>query len=102
MFNSIKKYSTDVATMRALWYSRNGAARDVFELGNLPRPVPGEGEVRVKVCCSGVNPSDVKACRGRRLSYPHVVPHSDGSGYLFFSIASCGAGSLMRTSGSLI
>ncbi|PPJ40528.1 NADPH:quinone reductase, partial [Pseudoxanthomonas sp. KAs_5_3] len=51
--------------MRAAWYSKNGDARDVLVVGELPVPTPGPGEVRVKVAASGVNPSDVKA-RGAR------------------------------------
>lgn len=66
--------------MRAAWYSRNGEARDVLTVGDLPTPNPGPGEVRVKLAVSGVNPSDVKSRHGRPLSGAFVVPHSDGAG----------------------
>jgi NADPH2:quinone reductase len=68
--------------MRAAWYEKNGAARDVLAVGEAETPRPGPGEVRVKLKTSGVNPSDVKAREGRtrKLAYPRVTPHSDGAG----------------------
>ena len=66
--------------MRAAWYTRNGAARDVLVVGELPTPAPGPGEVRVRLRTSGVNPSDVKSRLGRPLGADRVVPHSDGAG----------------------
>ncbi len=66
--------------MKAAWYERNGAARDVLIIGELPKPQPGPGEVLVRVLVSGINPSDVKGRRGRPLPGPRVVPHSDGAG----------------------
>lgn len=66
--------------MRAAWYERNGTARDVLTVGTLPDPIPGPGEVRVRIEASGVNPSDVKSRAGRPLAGARVVPHSDGAG----------------------
>jgi NADPH2:quinone reductase len=67
--------------MRAAWYSKNGAAKDVLEVGELATPEPGPGEVRVKMAVSGVNPSDVKSRAGSRpVTSGFVVPHSDGAG----------------------
>lgn len=66
--------------MRAAWYTRNGEARDVLSVGEMPAPEPGPGEVRVRLHCSGVNPSDVKSRRGRPLAGERVIPHSDGAG----------------------
>jgi NADPH2:quinone reductase len=68
--------------MRAAYYEKNGAARDVLHLGDVETPEPGPGEVRVKLKTSGVNPSDVKAREGRtrKIGYPRVIPHSDGAG----------------------
>jgi NADPH2:quinone reductase len=68
--------------MRAAYYEKNGAARDVLRVAEVDTPRPGPGEVRVKLKTSGVNPSDVKAREGRtrKLSYPRVIPHSDGAG----------------------
>ena len=46
--------------MKAAWYDRSGAARDVLQVGELPDPQAGPGEVRVRIAASGINPSDVK------------------------------------------
>jgi NADPH2:quinone reductase len=68
--------------MKAAWYERNGAARDVLTVGEMDTPVPGPGEVRVKIATSGVNPSDVKGRQGRPRSFPRIIPHSDGAGVI--------------------
>lgn len=70
--------------MRAAFYERNGAARDVLHVADVDTPAPGHGEVRVKLKTSGVNPSDVKAREGRtrKIAYPRVIPHSDGAGVI--------------------
>lgn len=68
--------------MRAAYYEKNGAARDVLAVAEVDTPLPGPGEVRVRLKTSGVNPSDVKAREGRtrKIGYPRVIPHSDGAG----------------------
>ena len=66
--------------MKAAWYERNGTAREVLTVGTLPDPMPGPGEVRVRIEASGVNPSDVKSRAGRPLAGPRIIPHSDGAG----------------------
>ena len=68
--------------MKAAWYRRNGAAKDVLEIGELETPVPGPGEVRVKLSTSGVNPSDVKSRASRPVNDPLIIPHSDGAGVI--------------------
>jgi len=71
--------------MRAVFYERTGPASDVLHLEEIATPIPGPGEVRVKVSWSGVNPADVKARAGLRtktLPFPRIVPHSDGSGVI--------------------
>lgn len=68
--------------MKAAWYERNGGARDVLVVGELPTPEPGPGEVRVRLKTSGVNPSDVKSRRARPLAWERIVPHSDGAGII--------------------
>lgn len=68
--------------MRAAWYSKNGEAREVLVVGELPTPVPAAGEVRIRIAVSGVNPSDVKARRTRPLGNERIVPHSDGAGVI--------------------
>ena len=77
--------------MRAAFYEKSGAARDVLRVEELPTPTPGPGEVRVRLAWSGVNPSDVKSramASGRPLAFPRIVPHSDGAG----TIDAVGAG----------
>jgi NADPH2:quinone reductase len=68
--------------MRAVVYSHTGEA-DVLHLVERPVPVPGAGEVRVRVSVSGVNPTDWKARRGGEAGEPvdpAVVPNQDGAG----------------------
>jgi NADPH2:quinone reductase len=63
------------------WYERHGAAREVLQVGEQPDPLPGKGEVRVRLRASGVNPSDIKARGGSRpVIPPRVIPNSDGAG----------------------
>lgn len=69
--------------MQAVWYERNGPAREVLQFGEMPDPEPGPGEVRVRIHASGVNPSDWKTRSGTRpMVAPRVVPHSDGAGVI--------------------
>ena len=67
--------------MLAAWYENSGAARAVLQYGEQPDPLPGKGEVRVRLRASAVNPSDVKARGGSRpVIPPRVIPNSDGAG----------------------
>jgi NADPH2:quinone reductase len=68
--------------MQAVYYERNGTARDVLKVGETETPQAGAGEVRVKLAASGVNPSDVKSRQGatRKIAWPRLIPHSDGAG----------------------
>ena len=68
--------------MRAAWYSKNGEARDVLVVGELPTPAPAAGEVRVRLATSGVNPSDMRFRKFRPITGERVVPHSDGAGII--------------------
>ena len=71
--------------MQAAFYERTGAAKEVLHIDEVPTPVPGLGEIRVKVAWSGVNPSDVKSRAGARtksLPFPRIIPHSDGAGII--------------------
>ncbi len=69
--------------MKAVWYERNGAA-DVLQVGDMPDPEPGPGEVRVRVVSSGINPSDWKRRQGtvRPIEFPRVIPRQDGAGVI--------------------
>ncbi|KAA9111564.1 NADPH:quinone reductase [Microbacterium rhizomatis] len=64
--------------MRAIVYSRAGDS-SVLSLADQDLPVPGPGEVRVKVAVSGVNPTDWKA-RESGAAFAEVVPNQDGAG----------------------
>jgi NADPH2:quinone reductase len=68
--------------MKAVWYERTGAAPDVLTFGDMPTPVAGPGEVRIRLEASGVNPADVGRRAGsyRALEFPRVIPNSDGAG----------------------
>jgi len=69
--------------MRAAWYERNGPAHEVLQFGDLPDPIPGPGEVRVRLHASGLNPSDAKGRSGNRaMASPLVIPGSDGAGVI--------------------
>ena len=71
--------------MLTAWYDRQGLAGEVLQVGDLPDPQPGPGEVRVRVHLSGVNPGDTKKRRGwlgSSMSFPRVIPHSDGAGVI--------------------
>jgi NADPH2:quinone reductase len=71
--------------MYAAWFDSFGSAKDVLQLGEIPSPVAGPGEVLVRVHTSAVNPSDVKKRAG---SFPSlldeglVIPNSDGAGII--------------------
>jgi NADPH:quinone reductase len=69
--------------MRAAWYEKQGPARDVLVVGDMPDPEPQAGEVRIRVEASGVNPGDTKKREDAfklGMPYPRVIPHSDGAG----------------------
>lgn len=69
--------------MKAAWYEKQGPAREVLTLGEMPDPRPGTGEVRIRITASGVNPGDVKKRQDAfayGMPYPRVIPHSDGAG----------------------
>ncbi len=69
--------------MRAAWYEKPGPAHDVLVVGEMPDPLPGTGEVRIRVAASGINPGDTKKrgdVFGLGLAFPRIIPHSDGAG----------------------
>jgi NADPH:quinone reductase len=71
--------------MKAAWYEKQGAARDVLVVGEMETPQPGAGEVRIRIAASGINPGDVKKRQdsfGLGMPYPRVIPHSDGAGVI--------------------
>jgi NADPH2:quinone reductase len=46
--------------MKATWYEHQGPARDVLVVGEMDVPMPGEGEVRIRIEASGISSGDVK------------------------------------------
>jgi NADPH:quinone reductase len=69
--------------MRAAWYEKQGPARDVLMVGEVPDPRPAAGEVRIRIAASGINPGDIRKREdsfGYGMPYPRVIPHSDGAG----------------------
>lgn len=69
--------------MKAAWYEKQGPARDVLVVGEMPQPLPAAGEVRIRIEASGISPGDVKKRQnafGYGMAYPRVIPHSDGAG----------------------
>ncbi|MDN3478347.1 NADPH:quinone reductase [Curtobacterium sp. APC 4022] len=69
--------------MRSIVYSQPGTSA-VLSLADRPVPEPGDGEVRVRVVVSGVNPTDWKARQGGTygdgLPFPEITPNQDGAG----------------------
>ena len=57
----------------AIVYTEFGGP-EVLHLIEIPDPVPGEGEVAIRVEAAGVNPIDAKLRSGLRASAPHDGP----------------------------
>jgi NADPH2:quinone reductase len=70
--------------MKAVWYERTGAAPDGPSFGDVPTPVAGPGEVRVRLEACDVNPADVRRRAGsyRAMEFPRVIPDRDGTGII--------------------
>src|ERR1700751_3002660 len=69
--------------MRAAWYEKQGPAREVLTVGEIPDPHTAAGEVPIRVAASGINPGDIKKRQdafGYGMPYARVIPHSDGAG----------------------
>lgn len=70
--------------MKAALYERYGPAAEVLRVTEVERPVPGPGEVLVRVVVSAVNPTDFKSRSGAtpRPIDGFQVPHHDGAGVI--------------------
>ncbi|MGC0367276.1 NADPH2:quinone reductase [Rhodococcus sp. 27YEA15] len=70
--------------MQVAAYRELGDAQDVLQVREIEAPAPGRGEVLVRVCLSGVNPSDWRARRAGRpwAGAEWSIPHSDGAGVI--------------------
>ena len=73
--------------MRVALYRHKGPAGETIEITSIDAAEPAEGEVRVRLKTSGINPSDVKiragtSVGGMVMPFPAVIPHSDGAGII--------------------
>jgi hypothetical protein len=70
--------------MKAAWYEKQGPARDVLVVGEMPDPIPAAGEVRIRIAASGINPGDIKKREnaGRLIQRGRRKPHRDDYGFL--------------------
>lgn len=69
--------------MKAVFFTKQGPAREVLTVGVLPDPEPGFGKVRVRVSVSGLNPTDLKTrtgFAGSSMKFARIIPHQDGAG----------------------
>jgi NADPH:quinone reductase-like Zn-dependent oxidoreductase len=66
--------------MRAAVFDRYGPP-DVLRIADLPDPVPGPGELRVRVRAAGVQPFDTGVRRGLIRPGPGHFPHQVGQEY---------------------
>jgi NADPH2:quinone reductase len=69
--------------VRAAIYRETGDS-SVLSVEEIPTPRPGPGAVRVRITCSGVNPTDWKTRSGMTGTAPSEpqVPHQDGAGVI--------------------
>jgi NADPH2:quinone reductase len=82
--------------MRRVVYTETGGP-EVLHVVEEPDPVPGPGEVRVRIHRSGVNPTDWKSRRGSRSGDPvdpPQTPNHDGAGVV--DAAGDGVGSALE------
>ena len=71
--------------MQAAWFQKQGPAADVLNIGEQSMPEPAQGEARIRLYASAVNPSDVKKRAGLQatpVDEGRVIPHSDGAGII--------------------
>jgi NADPH:quinone reductase-like Zn-dependent oxidoreductase len=61
--------------MKAAWYEQQGAARAVLQVGDMETPLPGPGEVRVRLGASGINPGDVRKRQEATLEWVSWFNH---------------------------
>lgn len=64
--------------MRAAVIKRFGEPQDVLEVKDLPLPLPGQGEVRIKLLVSPIHTHDLELIRGE-YGYRPTIPFVPGS-----------------------
>lgn len=65
--------------MRAVQIARFGGP-EVLQLGEVPIPAPGRGEVLVRLAVAGINFSDISWRTGKRGGTPPIIDGSEGAG----------------------
>lgn len=68
--------------MKGVILDRFGEPKDVLHVADAPMPVPGAGQVRVRMLAAPVNPSDLMTCRGTYTKIPSLpfAPGYEGVG----------------------
>ena len=70
--------------MQALQFSETGTL-DSLQVRDVPRPVPGPGEILIEVRATGINPSDLKNVLG---SFPYTTaPRIPGRDFFVFLVS---------------
>ncbi|MEV8254977.1 NADP-dependent oxidoreductase [Rhodoglobus sp. NPDC076762] len=70
---------------RRVTYSQLGGP-EVLTISEVTEPHAGEGEVRVRVKCAGINPFDAKVFRGAATANPQSVEFPSGNGNDFAGV----------------
>jgi len=80
--------------MKAVCFNRHGDPAEVLDVRDMPLPEPGPGQVRVRMLCSPINPSDVLMIRGLYGFVPKLpaTPGFEGVGI----VEAAGSGLLGR------
>jgi NADPH:quinone reductase-like Zn-dependent oxidoreductase len=64
--------------VKGIQFSHHGEPKEVLNVTDRPIPEPGEGQVRVRVLLSPINPSDLLYVRGRYSGVTPVFPAPAG------------------------
>lgn len=64
--------------MRALQVSRHGEPVEVLQVAEVEEPIPGVGEVRIRVRSAALNFNDIARCRGTLVSVAKDPPFTIG------------------------
>jgi NADPH:quinone reductase len=79
--------------MKAIICERWGEPEEVLQVREVPEPVPGRGEVRVRMIASPINPADVLMVRGQ---YGRQPPLPATPGFEGVGVVEAGSGLLAR------
>jgi NADPH2:quinone reductase len=79
--------------MKAIVCDKWGDPEEVLQVRDLPEPVPGRGEVRIRMIASPINPSDLLMVRGQ---YGRQPPLPATPGFEGVGIVEAGSGLLAR------